>query len=88
VAALTGVQIFRAFALMVRAMVRATRGNSSGALADGTESLAVSEHVGWVVGVAQARWALGFLALSEANPETTVATLEPVVTAIEGHRRL
>jgi DNA-binding CsgD family transcriptional regulator len=83
VAALTGVEIFRAFALTVRAMVRATRGNSSGALADGTESLAVSEHVGWMVGVAQARWALGFLALSEANPEATVATLEPVVNAIE-----
>jgi DNA-binding CsgD family transcriptional regulator len=83
VAALTGVEIFRAFALMVRAMVRAIRGNSSGARADGTESLAVSEHVGWVVGVVQARYALGFLALSEANPEAAVAALEPVVTAIE-----
>ncbi len=83
VAALTGVEIFRAFALTVRALVRAMRGNSDGARDDGAEALAVSERIEWPIGVGQARWALGFLALSEADPETAAATLEPVVATVE-----
>jgi DNA-binding CsgD family transcriptional regulator len=83
VAALTGVEVFRAFALMMRAMVKAVRGNSSGARADGTETITVSERIGWPIGVSQGRWALGFLALSEGDPAAAVAVLEPVVTMVE-----
>ena len=82
-AALNGVELFRAFALMVRTMVRAIRGNSSGARADGDEAIAVSERIGWPIGVSQARCALGFLALSEGDIEVAVEALEPVVSAAE-----
>lgn len=77
-----GVDGFRAYALMMRATVRAIRGNSDGARADATEVIAVSERIGWPIGVAHARFALGLLALSEADPEAAVATLESVVTPI------
>ncbi len=53
---------------MVRAMVRAIRGNRDGARADGTEVIAVAERIGWPHGVAQSRFALGFLSLSEGDP--------------------
>jgi DNA-binding CsgD family transcriptional regulator len=83
VAALTGVDLFRAFALTARAMVRATRAHCGGARADGTEALAVAERIGWPNGVSQARWALAFLALSESDPQAAVAAIESAITAIE-----
>jgi DNA-binding CsgD family transcriptional regulator len=83
VAVLTGVEVFRAFALMVRATVRAIRGNSGGARADGNEAITVSERIGWPVGVGHATWAMGFLALSEGSLETASALLEPVASAVE-----
>jgi DNA-binding CsgD family transcriptional regulator len=83
VAVLTGVELFRAFALMVRAGVRAIRGNSDGARADGNEAITLSERIGWPFGVDHARWALGFLALSEGSLEAAVALLEPLVSAVE-----
>jgi DNA-binding CsgD family transcriptional regulator len=83
VAILVGVEVFRAFALMVRAMIRAIRGNREGARADGNEAVAVSERIGWPIGVGQARCALGLLSLSEGHPEAAVTMLQPVVTATE-----
>lgn len=82
-AALTGVEVFRPFALMVRAMGRALRGDGDGARADAAETIAISERIGWPVGVAQARGALGVLALSEDAPEEAAAVLDPVVQSIE-----
>src|SRR5262249_20154381 len=76
-------QPFRAFALMMRALIRGIRGNGSGARADANETLDLSLRVGWPVGVAQARWALGVTALSEGDAETAAATLDPVASAIE-----
>ncbi len=83
VAVLTGVEVFRAFAVMVRGMVKAIRGNRDGARADGTEVIAVAERIGWPHGVAQSRFALGFLSLSEGDPKAAVAMLEPVVAGVE-----
>jgi len=82
-AALTGGEIFRAFALMVRGLVRGVRGNASGAHADAVEALASSERLGWRKGVADARFALGLLALSEGDPAAAVDVLEPLLTWIE-----
>jgi DNA-binding CsgD family transcriptional regulator len=58
------------------------RGDRDGACADGTEAIAMSERLGWAWGVEHARSALGFLALSESNPESAVALLEPLATAV------
>ena len=82
-ATLAGQEVFRAFALLVRSLVRATRGDRDRARTDGTEALAISERFGWAMGVSQSRYGLGFLALSEGDPLAAVAILEPVVTAIE-----
>ena len=83
VAALNGVEIFRAFALMLRTMIRALRGNTDGARADGAEGIALSDRIGWPVGSSQTRWGLGFLALSEGDPAAAVAILDPVIAQVE-----
>jgi DNA-binding CsgD family transcriptional regulator len=83
VAVLTGVEVFRAFAMMIRAMARAIRGNSTGARADGTQVIAVAERIGWPHGANQSRHALAVLALSEADPETAATVLASVVTSVE-----
>jgi DNA-binding CsgD family transcriptional regulator len=83
VAALTGVELFRAFALGVRAVLRATRGDGPGARADIADAVAISECIGWPIGLSQAHWASGFLSLSEGDPAAAVATLEPVVASVE-----
>ena len=64
-------------------MIRALRGNRDGARADGAEGIALSERIGWPVGMEQTRWGLGLLALSEADPVAAVAIFEPMVTAAE-----
>jgi len=82
-ATLTGQEAFVAFALLLRSMVRAVRGDSLGARGDGIEALAIAERIGWPIGVHQSRYGLGFLALSEGDPRAAVDVLEPVVATIE-----
>jgi DNA-binding CsgD family transcriptional regulator len=82
-ATLTGQDIFVAFALLLRSMVRAIRGDSDRAREDGIAALGISERIAWAVGVSQSRYGLGYLALSESNPQVAVTTLEPVVASIE-----
>ncbi|MFL5911332.1 MAG: BTAD domain-containing putative transcriptional regulator [Gaiellaceae bacterium] len=82
-AALSRQEIFSAWALAQRAMARASIGATAAARADGAEALAMSERIGWPDGVAQSRWALGFLALSQGDPEGAVAVLEPLVAKVE-----
>ena len=83
VATLTGAEVFRAFALTVRALVRAQRGDADGARADGEEGLAVCERNGWPPGADGARWALGLLALTGGDAEGALAHLEPVAARVE-----
>jgi DNA-binding CsgD family transcriptional regulator len=83
VATLTGEEIFCAFALMVRATVRALRGDVGGSRADAAEALAISERIGWWWGENQTRGAQAFLALSEGHPQAAVDALEPVIAAVD-----
>jgi ATP/maltotriose-dependent transcriptional regulator MalT len=82
-ATLSGQQIFSAWALAQRAMANATTGDAGAASADAREALAVCERIGWPDGIVQSRWALGFLALSENDPEGAVAVLEPILAKVE-----
>jgi DNA-binding CsgD family transcriptional regulator len=82
-AELTGQELFRAFALLGRAMVRAVRGDVGGAHADGMEALSVSERIGWPAGVGQSRYALGLLALTQGEAQAAVAMLEPSLAMVE-----
>jgi DNA-binding CsgD family transcriptional regulator len=83
-AAITGSQLFRTFALMVRANLRAMRGDAIGARADAHETLELSERLRWPIGQANGRWSLGLLALSEGEPEAALAWLGPLAAVIEG----
>lgn len=83
VAMLTGREMFRAFALMLRAQVRAMRGDTAGARPDAAEALSICERIGWPHGAHQARWDHAMLALLEGDPPGAVAVLEPVLAAVE-----
>jgi DNA-binding CsgD family transcriptional regulator len=76
-------ELMQAFALMLRTMVRTTRGDVEGGRADATEALAISERINWPIGIGQSRWGLGFLALTQGDPRTAVNALEPVAAAVE-----
>jgi DNA-binding CsgD family transcriptional regulator len=73
----------RAFALMLRAMVRTTRGDDTGGHADAAQALSISERIGWAVGVGQSLWGLGLVALSRGDPQTAAGVLAPVVATVE-----
>lgn len=66
-ATLNGQTIFVPFALLIRSMVKAIRGDRDRARADGMEALTISERIGWAIGQGQSRYGLGFLELSEGN---------------------
>jgi DNA-binding CsgD family transcriptional regulator len=83
VAALTGVELFRAFALIVRATSEAIRGNFSGAREDGNEAVALCTRVDWKIGLSQASYALSLLALTEGDPHAAVQLVSPVLAAVE-----
>jgi DNA-binding CsgD family transcriptional regulator len=83
VATLRGEELFRAFALMVRAMVRALRGDVGGSRADAAEALAISERIGWWWGENQTRGAQALLALSEDHARAALDALEPVMATVE-----
>jgi DNA-binding CsgD family transcriptional regulator len=80
---LTDQDLFRGYALFLRAMYRAVRGDVSGSRTDAAESLAICERFGWYHGIGQARWTQAFLLLSEGDPAGAVAVLAPVVAAVE-----
>jgi DNA-binding CsgD family transcriptional regulator len=82
-AALAGSEAFRAYALMVRARIRALRGDSGGSRADATETVALSERIGWPIGITNARSTLGMLLVFEGNPEAALEVLGPVIAVIE-----
>ncbi|MFL5887090.1 MAG: BTAD domain-containing putative transcriptional regulator [Thermoleophilaceae bacterium] len=81
--ALAGQEIFSAWALAHRAMARAVIGPVDAARDDGAEALAASERMGWPDGMVLSRWALGFVALSESDPDGALATLEPIAAGVE-----
>jgi DNA-binding CsgD family transcriptional regulator len=83
VATLTGREMFRGFALMLRAQVRAMRGDTAAARIDAGEALSLCERIGWPHGVHQARWDHAILALLEDDAPGAVAVLEPVLAAVE-----
>jgi DNA-binding CsgD family transcriptional regulator len=83
-AAVSGLELFRAFALMVRAVARALRGDEAGARSDAEETLQLSECLGrWPHAAADARWALGLLALARGEAGAAVAAFGPVIAGIE-----
>jgi DNA-binding CsgD family transcriptional regulator len=82
-AALTGQDLMSAFALSLRAMVRAWRGDLRRAREDALDAIERSERLGWVTGVNQSRWALAIIALSEEDPAAAVTWLDPVVAQVE-----
>ena len=83
VATLNGQEIFCAFALTVRAIVRAIRGDRDRSRTDAAHGLSLSERIGWPHGVSQARWAQAVLALSEDEPQAAADALLPIVAVIE-----
>jgi DNA-binding CsgD family transcriptional regulator len=82
-ATLTGRDMFRAYALMQRATVRAIRGRSAEARSDVSEALAIAERMGWPHGINQSRYARALIELSEGDAVAAAATLEPVVAFVE-----
>jgi DNA-binding CsgD family transcriptional regulator len=82
-AALTGQDLMSAFALSLRAVVRAWRGDLRRAREDALDAIERSERLGWVTGVNQSRWALAIIALSEEDPAAAVTWLDPVVDQVE-----
>jgi DNA-binding SARP family transcriptional activator len=83
VATLNDQDFFRAFALLMRASVRATRGDVGGSAADAAEASAISVRIGWVYGDVQARWGQALLALAQDDPATAVEALDFPLAAIE-----
>jgi len=83
VAALTGVEVFRAFALTIRALIRTTRGDFARAREDGNEAADVCAQTGWKLGASTASWALALLALTEGDPHAAVRFLSPVLSGVE-----
>ena len=83
VATLSEQELFCAYALALRAMVRAIRGDRDGSRTDAARGLALFEHVGSPHGISQARWAQAVLALSEDDAPAAAHALLPVADLIE-----
>jgi DNA-binding CsgD family transcriptional regulator len=83
VARLGGQELMSAFALSLRACVRAWRGDLAASQVDGLEALDRSERLGWVTGVNQSRWALAIVALAEGDPTAVVEWLDPAIAQVE-----
>lgn len=79
----SGQDLFRSFALMVRGLVRTTVGTLDDARHDHHEALAIAQRIGWPVGIGQAMWGLGFLAVTEGDMATAASHLRPMVDGIE-----
>lgn len=82
-ATLAGQDLFYAYALVIRGMVRAALGNIEAARRDATEALQLADRIGWSVGVGQATWTLGHISLTEGDMETTASLLGTLYPAIE-----
>ncbi len=76
-------ELMRGFALAARSLARSRRGDLEAARTDALEALAICERVGWPNGIYAARWALGFVALSEGDHQAVVDALGSVVSAVE-----
>jgi DNA-binding CsgD family transcriptional regulator len=83
VAELTGQGLFIGYGLFVRGLTRVDLGRGEEAEADLSESLALSERAGWPIGIGQARWALGRLALVRGDQGGAVEVMDPVVATVE-----
>ena len=81
----SGQELFRSFALMVRGLARARRGNLADAKSDLVESSDIASRIGWLIGVNQAAWALGYVALSENDFRHAAKLLAPLLPGIESH---
>jgi DNA-binding CsgD family transcriptional regulator len=82
VAGLAGQEVLAAFALVMRALATATRGDD-GAAQDAADALAMCERIGWPWGVMEARWAQALLALGDGDAEAAALALAPIVDAVE-----
>lgn len=82
-AAMTGREVARIITLLVRAMIRAMRGDRDGTRADAAEVLALSERTRWPYGAPFVRCALGHLALSQGDPAAAADDLEATVRGVE-----
>ena len=82
-ATLTGREMFRAYALMQRATIRAIRGEAADARSDASAALSISEKMGWPHGINQSRYARALIELTEGDAVSAAATLEPVVAFVE-----
>ncbi len=81
----SGQELFRSFALMVRGLARARRGNLAAAKSDLVESSDIASRIGWVIGVNQATWALGYVALCENEFQSAATLLAPLLSGLEVH---
>jgi DNA-binding CsgD family transcriptional regulator len=79
----TGQEPQRAFALAIRALVRACRGEVEAARDDAATTLALADERGVMVASILAATALGVLELSLGNPEAVHRQLGPLVTRLE-----
>jgi DNA-binding CsgD family transcriptional regulator len=82
-ATLTGREMFRAYALMQRATIRAIRGEAADARSDASQALSISEGMGWPHGINQSRHARALIELTEGDAVAAAATLEPALTFVE-----
>ncbi len=76
-------ELMRGFALAARSLARSRRGDLEAARTDALEALAICERVGWPNGIYAARWALGFVALSEGDHQAVVDALEALIATGE-----
>ena len=73
----TGQRHNEAFALAVRALVRASRGNDEGCRADSAEALGIAGERAIAVARINALWALGVLELSLGHAEEAASLIRP-----------
>ncbi len=78
----SGQEVFRSFALMVRGVAGARLGELAEAQADLNESLDIATRIGWVMGVMQAQWGLGHVALSVNDTGRAARLLEASVAGV------
>lgn len=70
---------------MVRGLVNARLGDLEPAKADLGLSHEIADRIGWPIGIGQASWGLGFVALCESDFQQASALLSPLAQAIEAN---
>jgi DNA-binding CsgD family transcriptional regulator len=81
----SGQELFRSFALMIRGLSRARRGDLAAGKIDLRNSHEIAIRIGWPIGVSQSTWGLGYVALCENDVQLAASFLAPLVPGIEAH---